>query len=246
MSCVLFSLFAGHAGLETLTLGGHFFENVPPLLSFPLFCSLPQRSVNLFTHTWARRVPGECVQQCPIGDIGGRNSGAHIPGGVSITMDEDGTGDGVEDQDRNSSVDRYFSSSNADGNDNNSGTGSSTASTPPRTTSAVQPSNTNQTDIEMLRAENALLRLALAEAQEKLRAATNNVSGRSVRPVRSRSPSDVGSRSGKDAGTGGVACVQMRRLLLKDDRFLRENFLPFLNMNDFGRCVVCGSYDASQ
>lgn len=128
-------------------------------------------------------------------------------------------------------------------NSNDSGGSDSAASTPPRTTSPpALPSNTNQTDIEMLQAENALLRLELAEAQEKLRVATTNVSGLSVRPIRSRSPSGevVRSRSDKDAGNRGVACVQMRRLLLKDDRFLREEFLPFLNMDDFGRCVGCG------
>ncbi|CAM9884497.1 unnamed protein product [Pylaiella littoralis] len=123
-------------------------------------------------------------------------------------------------------------------NSNDSGGSDSAASTPPRTTSPpALPSNTTQTDIEMLQAENALLRLELAEAQEKLRVATTNVSGLSVRPIRSRSPSGevVRSRSDKDAGNRGVACVQMRRLLLKDDRFLREEFLPFLNMDDFGR-----------
>lgn len=101
----------------------------------------------------------------------------------------------------------------------------STASTPP-------PSNTTdskQTEIDALQAENALLRLALEEAQAKLKAATNT--GRSVRPVRSGST----SLASREPGNGGVAYAQMRRLLLKDERFLRETFLPFLNMDDLAR-----------
>lgn len=105
--------------------------------------------------------------------------------------------------------------------------------------SVVAPVKSNKgSEIELLQAENALLRLALEEAQEKLRAATN-ISGRSVRPVRSRSHScqsfSSSSSSSREPGNGGVAYAQMRRLLLKDDRFLRDTFLPFLNIEDFGR-----------
>lgn len=106
--------------------------------------------------------------------------------------------------------------------------------------SVVAPvNNSKESEIELLQAENALLRLALEEAQEKLRAATT-ISGRSVRPVRSRSNSRQSSSfssssSSREPGNGGVAYAQMRRLLLKDDRFLRDTFLPFLNIEDFGR-----------
>lgn len=103
---------------------------------------------------------------------------------------------------------------------------SSTASTPPPSTIT----DSKQAELEVLQAENAFLRLALEETQAKLRAATNI--GRSVRPVRSRSTSSVSSTSNP-----GVAYAQMRRLLLKDERFLRDTFLPFLNMDDFGRCA---------
>lgn len=117
----------------------------------------------------------------------------------------------------------------------------SSSSTSSVASSVVAPVSSNKgSEIELLQAENALLRLALEEAQEKLRAATN-ISGRSVRPVRSRSLSRQGSNfsssstSSREPGNGGVAYAQMRRLLLKDDRFLRDTFLPFLNIEDFGR-----------
>eukprot|EP00903_Cladosiphon_okamuranus_P013541 g12613.t1 len=108
-----------------------------------------------------------------------------------------------------------------------SSAGSSDSSTPP-------PSNTNTTDskqaeIELLQAENALLRLALEEAEAKLKAVANT--GRSVRPARSGSTSSAS----REPGNGGVAYAQMRRLLLKDERFLRDTFLPFLDLEDFGR-----------
>lgn len=109
-----------------------------------------------------------------------------------------------------------------------SGSDSSSDTPPPSATAATKG---NQAEIEALQAENARLRLALEEAQAKLKAATNQ--GRSVRPVRSRST----SFASREPGNGGVAFAQMRRLLLKDERFLRDSFLPFLNMDDFGRCV---------
>lgn len=109
------------------------------------------------------------------------------------------------------------------------GDSSSAASTPPpRSTTDRKQAD----EIEMLQAENALLRLALEEAEAKLKAATN--AGRSVRRVRSGSTTTSSSAS-KEPGNGGVAYAQMRRLLLKDERFLRDTFLPFLNMDDFGR-----------
>lgn len=89
--------------------------------------------------------------------------------------------------------------------------------------------NSNATDIEVLRAENAFLRLALEEAQHKLRLVGGNAgqsSSSSVVPT-SREP-----------GNGGVAYARMRRLLLKDDGFLRDSFLPFLNVEDLGRCAT--------
>lgn len=86
------------------------------------------------------------------------------------------------------------------------------------------------TDMEALRAENALLRLALKEAEEKLRLANSSGGGdggspRSVRPTR------------REPGNHGVAYARMRRLLLKDDDFLHHTFLPFLNMDDLARWV---------
>ncbi|CAN0034946.1 unnamed protein product, partial [Ectocarpus sp. 12 AP-2014] len=117
----------------------------------------------------------------------------------------------------------------------------SSSSSPSSVASSVvaQVNSNKGSEIELLQAENTLLRLALEEAQEKLRAATN-ISGRSVRPVRSRSHSRQSSSlssssSSREPGNGGVAYAQMRRLLLKDDRFLRNTFLPFLNIEDFGR-----------
>lgn len=93
------------------------------------------------------------------------------------------------------------------------------------------------TDMEALRAENALLRLALKEAEEKLRLANSNGGGnggspRSVRPTR------------REPGNRGVAYARMRRLLLKDDGFLHHTFLPFLDMDDLARWV--GGSAASQ
>lgn len=178
------------------------------------------------------------------GNIDGLDSDAHTPAEPSITMSEDGKGDVVEDSSsssNNNNVENSFAEELAP----STSTSTSTASSTPPGTIAPSSSNakdTNQADIDVLQAENALLRLALEEAQKKLRAATN-LSGQSVRPVRSRSTSDAKSRSStsstssKEPGNGGVAFAQMRRLLLKDDRFLREEFLPFLNMDDFGRCV---------
>lgn len=110
---------------------------------------------------------------------------------------------------------------------NSSSPSSSGNSTPPR--SNTYTIDSKQAEIELLQAENASLRLALEEAEAKLKAATNT--GRSVRPSRSGS---ITSAS-REPGNGGVAYAQMRRLLLKDERFLRETFLPFLDMDDFGR-----------
>lgn len=86
------------------------------------------------------------------------------------------------------------------------------------------------TDMDTLRAENALLRLALKEMEEKLRLANSSGGGdggspRSVRPTR------------REPGNHGVAYARMRRLLLKDDGFLHHTFLPFLNMDDLARWV---------
>lgn len=111
---------------------------------------------------------------------------------------------------------------------------SSSSDTPPPSAAAAAAKLENQAEIEALQAENALLRLALEEAQAKLKAATNQA--RSVRPVRSKSTSSATtSSSSREPGNGGVAYAQMRRLLLKDERFLRDSFLPFLDMDDFGR-----------
>lgn len=91
--------------------------------------------------------------------------------------------------------------------------------------------SSSATDIDLLRAENALLRLALEEAQHQLRlvggdCGQNGSSTTTVVPT-SREPRN-----------GGVAYARMRRLLLKDDGFLRDSFLPFLNVEDLGRCGV--------
>lgn len=89
--------------------------------------------------------------------------------------------------------------------------------------------NSSATDIEVLRAENAFLRLALEDAQHKLRllGGDGGQSGSSSVVPTSREP-----------GNGGVAYARMRRLLLKDDGFLRDSFLPFLNVEDLGRCAT--------
>lgn len=84
-------------------------------------------------------------------------------------------------------------------------------------------------DIEVLQTENAFLRLALEEAQEKLRVADAAASDRTCGSPRSVRPSR------KEPGNGGVAYARMRRLLLKDDCFLREQFLPFLDIEDLAR-----------
>lgn len=146
------------------------------------------------------------------------------PGSVAMD-DEDAKAAGAEDDTNVENVELAEQASNSS---RRSSSGDST--TPP-------PSNTTdrkQAEIEVLQAENALLRLALEETQAKLTAATNV--GRSVRPIRSRSRSI--SSASKEPGNGGVAYAQMRRLLLKDERFLRDTFLPFLNMDDFGRCGI--------
>lgn len=89
-----------------------------------------------------------------------------------------------------------------------------------------------KSEIDQLRAENKLLRLALQETQEKLRFLSTE-----------HDREDLGRR--REPGNGGVAYAQMRRLLLKDETFLRRNFLSFLNIEDLGRCVIpCSpSYD---
>lgn len=100
-------------------------------------------------------------------------------------------------------------------------------SSPSTTTNGLGDGVAEATDMESLRAENALLRLALKEAEEKLRLV--NISGagggspRSIRPTR------------REPGKHGVAYARMRRLLLKDDGFLNDTFLPFLNMDDLAR-----------
>lgn len=210
------------------------------------------------------------VVKCQMADTSGLGSDANVSGEASVAMTAEGTTEenGLEKNDNNKDTASTTSVTALDDGTSRSNSRSSsgavesrdrcTATRPPAvhdssngtagaTSSVAQPSilTTSQTDIEMLQAENTLLRLALAEAQEKLRAALSSprsTSGQSARPARSRSPSDVRSTcSGKEAqagnggGGGGVACVQMRRLLLKDERFLREEFLPFLNMDDFGR-----------
>lgn len=81
----------------------------------------------------------------------------------------------------------------------------------------------NAADMEALKAENKSLRSALEEAQEELKLTHSRGGGLGVRP------------SGREPGNGGVAYSRMRRLLLKDRRFLRETFLPFLNVEDLGR-----------
>lgn len=90
-------------------------------------------------------------------------------------------------------------------------------------------------ELDMLKTENAFLRLALKEANEKLRNAENINDGEgemaagAVRPVR------------REPGNGGVAYARMRRLLLKDVRFLSEGFLAYLNIEDLGRWVTLPS-----
>lgn len=99
-----------------------------------------------------------------------------------------------------------------------------------RSSSANDRSTDDTTDeLDMLKTENAFLRLALKEANEKLRNAENindgageKVAG-AVRPVR------------REPGNGGVAYARMRRLLLKDTRFFSEGFLAYLNIEDLGR-----------
>lgn len=87
-----------------------------------------------------------------------------------------------------------------------------------------------RSEIDALRAENARLRRALDEAQMKLRllSVSRVPDENEYRPVASK----------RETGNGGVAYAQMRRLLLKDDTFLRTNFLAFFNIVDLGRCVL--------
>lgn len=101
---------------------------------------------------------------------------------------------------------------------------------PPSLTNGAGGAAAEATTMEALRAENALLRLALKEAEEKLRLANSSGGGdggspRSVRPTR------------REPGNHGVAFARMRRLLLKDDDFLHHSFLPFLDMDDLARWV---------
>lgn len=87
-----------------------------------------------------------------------------------------------------------------------------------------------RSEMDALRAENARLRLALDEAQMKLRLLSV-----------SRVPDENGYHpvaSKRETGNGGVAYAQMRRLLLKDETFLRTNFFAFFNIVDLGRCVL--------
>lgn len=134
-----------------------------------------------------------------------------------VVMDEDATEADAEYEDTDVRDSHRTSRS--------SSSAASTTSTPPQSSTT----ESKQAEIDVLQAENAFLRLALEEAEAKLKAASNL--GRSVRPVRSRSISSAS----KEPGNGGVAYAQMRRLLLKDERFLRDTFLPFLNVQDFGR-----------
>ena len=100
-------------------------------------------------------------------------------------------------------------------------------SSPSTTTNGLLDGAVEATDMEALRSENALLRLALKEAEEKLRLVNISSNGggspRSIRPTR------------REPGNHGVAYARMRRLLLKDDGFLHDTFLPFLNMDDLAR-----------
>ncbi|CAN0179960.1 unnamed protein product, partial [Scytosiphon promiscuus] len=189
------------------------------------------------------------------GTMNGKDGGSLLKTEELSSGDEGERGAGVDS--KNSGVQEERGSSPENGND------SSFASTtsPPRSSAPVSNGSSSRgsssssrdsrggnghlASVEMLQAENALLRLALEEAEEKLRLATTNISGRSVRPVRSRSSSRTIRRS-KEPGNGGVAYAQMRRLLLKDERFLRDTFLPLLNMDDFGRLSsVCRRFKRS-